>query len=40
MQEEKKVREEEQPYLLWGCFVNWSVTLEKIEKGKIKPSTE
>ncbi len=39
MQEESK-KEEEQSYLLWGCFVNWAVTLEKIEKGDIKPSTE
>jgi len=28
-------KSEDERYLLWDCFVNWSVTLEKIEKGKI-----
>jgi hypothetical protein len=27
-------------YLLWGCFVNWAATLEKIDKGLIKGQDE
>jgi hypothetical protein len=22
--------------LMWGCFVNWAATLEKIDKGLIR----
>jgi hypothetical protein len=27
-------------YLLWGCFVNWAGTLEKIDKGLITRKEE
>jgi len=23
--------------LMWDCFLNWSATLEKIDKGLIRP---
>jgi hypothetical protein len=35
MSEESEKPKEIEQYLLWDCFLNWSVTLEKIEKGKI-----
>jgi len=35
MSEHLEKPKEDEAYLLWDCFVNWSVTLEKIEKGKI-----
>jgi len=35
MSKEREKLKEDERYLLWDCFLNWSVTLEKIEKGKI-----
>lgn len=34
-----RIEEEEhaQSYLLWDCFVNWALTLEKMEKDLTKP---
>jgi len=31
---EEPANESEHSYLLWDCFVNWSLTLEKIEKNQ------
>jgi hypothetical protein len=32
---EESEKSNDQEYLLWDCFVNWSITLERIEKGEI-----
>ncbi len=37
---EKKPATKREDYLLWGCFVNWSATLEKIDKGLITRKEE
>lgn len=31
----KPEEEDREEYLMWECFLNWSVTLQKIEKGII-----
>jgi len=35
MPEEAAKPKKDEMFLLWDCFVNWSITLEKIEKTKI-----
>ena len=37
---EKKPDAKREDYLLWGCFVNWAATLEKIDKGMITKKEE
>ena len=37
---EKKPDAKREDYLLWGCFVNWAATLEKIDKGLITKKEE
>jgi hypothetical protein len=32
--EERNENARKDPQLLWDCFVNWSLTLEKIEKDE------
>jgi hypothetical protein len=34
--ENKKNEGRQRGNLMWDCFVNWSATLEKIDKGLIK----
>jgi hypothetical protein len=36
----EKPDDEQKLPLMWGCFVNWSATLEKIEKGLITKQAE
>jgi len=31
----EKLDDEKKLPLMWGCFVNWSATLEKIEKDLV-----
>lgn len=36
MSEESKPKNHNESYLMWECFLNWSATLEKIDRGQIK----
>jgi len=33
---QKKNDSKREEDLMWGCFVNWAATLEKIDKGLIR----
>ncbi len=37
---QKKPDVKREDYLMWGCFVNWAATLEKIDKGLITRKEE
>lgn len=40
LHESGRKEEQQQSFLMWECFLNWSATLEKIDKGLIRREEE